>query len=330
MSATVNPRDALKNYLLAALPEEEFARIESKLQPVSFKLGEVLYESGDIMDYVYFPTTAIINAPLFGEHTLRRLLDTFDFLKSEVLGIEKKGLLKDSAELENIKVIARDCENALRKNMPQNSEEWQTLFAVLSERGEAITEISVKISRMPEEFPELKFWTTAFLNLVKNLSRDLHTLAPPISTIDATRQAETARNNFRMRTESIAKFCRRICDEMDFAFLYDDEKKVLTIGYRPTENARDNSFYDLLASEARLASFIAVASGAVEQEHWFRLGRGLVGANGNRSLVSWSGTMFEYLMPLLVMRNHERTLLDETYRAIVRRQIEYGEENNVP
>jgi hypothetical protein len=129
--------------------------------------------------------------------------------------------------------------------------------------------------------------------------------------------------------ESIAGFCRRICDEMDFSFLYDDEKKVLTIGYRPTENVRDNSFYDLLASEARLASFIAVASGDVDQEHWFRLGRGLVGANGNRSLVSWSGTMFEYLMPLLVMQNYERTLLDETYRAVVRRQIEYGEENGI-
>ena len=270
------------------------------------------------------------SAPLFGEHTLRGLLDTFDFLKNEVLEIEKKNLIKDSAELENIKIIARECENALRQNAPQNSEEWQTLFAVLTTRGEAITEITVKISRTPEEFSELKFWTTAFLNLAKNYNRDLQTLAPTDSTNKGTRQAKTARKNFRMRTESIAKFCRRISGEMDFAFLYDDEKKVLTIGYRPVVGVRDNSFYDLLASEARLASFIAVASGDVEQEHWFSLGRGLVGENGNRSLVSWSGTMFEYLMPLLVMRNHERTLLNETYRAVVRRQIEYGEENKVP
>jgi len=270
------------------------------------------------------------DAPLFGEHTLRGLLDTFDFFKNEVLEIEKGGLIKDSAELENIKIIVEECENALRQNTPQNSEEWQTLFKVLTMRGEAITGISVKISRTPEEFSELKFWTTAFLNLAKNYNRDLQTLAPTDSTNKGTRQAKTARKNFRMRTESIAKFCRRISGEMDFAFLYDDEKKVLTIGYRPVVGVRDNSFYDLLASEARLASFIAVASGDVEQEHWFSLGRGLVGENGNRSLVSWSGTMFEYLMPLLVMRNHERTLLDETYCAIVRRQIEYGEENKVP
>ncbi len=270
------------------------------------------------------------SAPLFGEHTLRGLLDTFDFLKSEILLIEKKDSLKDSAELENIKIIARECENALRRNTPPNSEEWQTLFAVLTTHGEAIAEISVKISRTPEEFSELQFWATAFLNLAKNYSRDLQTLSPTDSTSKGTRRAKTARKIFRMRAESIAKFCRRICDEMDFAFLYDTEKKVLTIGYRPTEGVRDNSFYDLLASEARLASFIAVASGDVEQEHWFSLGRGLVGENGNRALVSWSGTMFEYLMPLLVMRNHERTLLDETYAAVVRRQIEYGEENDVP
>ena len=269
------------------------------------------------------------DAPLFGEHTLRGLLDTLDFLKSEVLQTEKGNLPKDSAALKKIKILVEECENALCQKTPQKAEEWRTLLAVLSERGEAIAVISAVIAPAPQEFSELKFWTTAFVNLAKNLSRDWQTLAPPVSSNKAKRQAETARKNFRARVESIAGFCLRLCDEMDFAFLYDDEKKVLTIGYRPVEGVRDNSFYDLLASEARLASFIAIASGDVEQEHWFRLGRGLVGANGNRALVSWSGTMFEYLMPLLVMRNHERTLLDETYRAVVRRQIEYGGENDI-
>lgn len=262
----------------------------------------------------------LTNAPLFGEHTLCGLRDTFDFLKSELLEIEKKGLIKDSAELKNFKIIVQECENALHQNAPQNSDEWQTLFAALMTRGEAIT----KISPTTEEFSELNFWATAFLNLAKNLNRDWQNLFPA----DAEKAVQ-ARENFAARLDSIARLCRRLVDETDFAFLYDTEKKVLTIGFRPTENTRDNSFYDLLASEARLASFIAVASGAVEQEHWFRLGRGLVGANGSRALVSWSGTMFEYLMPLLVMRNYERTLLDETYCAVVRRQIEYGAENDV-
>ncbi len=265
-----------------------------------------------------------VDTPLFGEHTLHGLLDTFDFIKTEVLKIEKEDLIKDYAELASLKSIVEDCENALRLKKPQNAAEWQTLFTVLIERGGAIAGISAKISKTPEEFSELTFWTTALVNLAKNFNRDWQTLFP--SDVEKARQA---RENFAARVESIARFCRRIGNEMDFAFLYDDEKKVLTIGYRPTEGVRDNSFYDLLASEARLASFIAIASGDVEQEHWFRLGRGLVGVNRDRSLVSWSGTMFEYLMPLIVMRNYERTLLDETYRAVVRRQIEYGEENNI-
>ena len=264
------------------------------------------------------------DAPLFGEHTLRGLLDTLDFLRIEVVNVEKSGLPKDSAGLEKIKVIVRECENALRRNAPRNGEEWQTFFEYLTTNGEAMIDLAAELSATPEDFSELKFWTTALVNLAKNFSRDWQTLHP-----EDVEKALQARANFAARLESIARFCRRISGEMDFAFLYDTEKKVLTIGYRPTENVRDNSFYDLLASEARLASFIAVASGAVEQEHWFSLGRGLVGENGNRALVSWSGTMFEYLMPLLVMRNYERTLMDETYCAVVRRQIEYGAENNI-
>ena len=265
------------------------------------------------------------DAPLFGEHTIQGLHDTFDFVKMEFLQIEQKGLIKDPAELKNFKIIIEECEHSLGGNTPQNTDEWQTVLTIIVDRGEELAAISTKLSQTSEEFSELTFWATALVNLAKNFSRDCHTLFPA-----DTEKARQARENFTSRLESIARFCRRIGKEMDFAFLYDDEKKVLTIGYRPTEGVRDNSFYDLLASEARLASFIAIASGDVEQEHWFRLGRGLVGSNGNRALVSWSATMFEYLMPLIVMRNYDRTLLDETYRAVVRRQIEYGEQNKVP
>ena len=128
--------------------------------------------------------------------------------------------------------------------------------------------------------------------------------------------------------------CARRCDElivaMDFRFLYDDERKVFIIGYNVTDGRRDNSFYDLLASEARLASFIAIAMGNVPQEHWFHLGRGLTQVDGSRALISWTATMFEYLMPLLVMRGYPDTLLDQSHRAVVARQIEYGREHNVP
>jgi cyclic beta-1,2-glucan synthetase len=143
-------------------------------------------------------------------------------------------------------------------------------------------------------------------------------------------QAAEAAKNFASRLSRIAQTCQRIFDEMDFKFLLDPERKVFTIGYNVTEGRNDNSYYDLLASEARLASFIAIAKGDVPQEHWFRMGRQLTAIDGGRALISWTGTMFEYLMPLLVMRNYRETLLGQTYEMIVLRQIEYGYERGVP
>jgi cyclic beta-1,2-glucan synthetase len=118
--------------------------------------------------------------------------------------------------------------------------------------------------------------------------------------------------------------------EIDFSFLFDPSRKLFAIGFNVTDQRRDNSFYDLLASESRLGSYVVIAQGQVRQEHWFALSRLLVAGRGEPVLASWSGSMFEYLMPLLVMPNYEHTLLDETCRGAVERQIEYGKARQVP
>ncbi len=118
--------------------------------------------------------------------------------------------------------------------------------------------------------------------------------------------------------------------DMDFSFLYDPGRNLFAIGYNVTERHRDNSYYDLLASESRLASYVTIAQGKISQEHWFSLGRLLSASRGEPALVSWSGSMFEYLMPLLVMPNYESTLLGETCRAAVNAQIEYAQLRGVP
>ena len=117
---------------------------------------------------------------------------------------------------------------------------------------------------------------------------------------------------------------------MEYGFLYDKASRLLAIGYNVDELRRDASYYDLLASEARLINFVAIAQGQVPQESWFALGRLLTSAGGEPILLSWSGSMFEYLMPLLVMPTFENTLLDQTYKAAVERQIEYGRQRGVP
>ena len=146
----------------------------------------------------------------------------------------------------------------------------------------------------------------------------------------ALEQSVEAARSVSNRISKAAAQCQRIIDETDFKFLLDPERKVFTIGYNVSEGHDDKSFYDLLASEARLASFIAIAKGDVPQEHWFRMGRQLTSVDGGRALISWTATMFEYLMPLIVMRNYPETLLGETYESVVRRQIEYGYERGVP
>jgi cellobiose phosphorylase len=118
--------------------------------------------------------------------------------------------------------------------------------------------------------------------------------------------------------------------DMDYSFLYDKGHQLLTIGYSVGDRRRDASFYDLLASEARFCSFVAIAQGQLPKENWFALGRMLTNPGGDPVLLSWDGSMFEYLMPLLVMPNYENTLLDQTYKAVVKRQIAYGEKRGVP
>jgi cyclic beta-1,2-glucan synthetase len=129
--------------------------------------------------------------------------------------------------------------------------------------------------------------------------------------------------------ERLARQSGELAD-MEYDFLFDKARHLLAIGYNVGERRRDSGYYDLLASEARLSTFVAIAQGKLPQESWFALGRLLTTAGGKPVLLSWSGSMFEYLMPLLVMPTYEDTLLDQTYRAAVETQVEYGRHRGVP
>ena len=136
----------------------------------------------------------------------------------------------------------------------------------------------------------------------------------------------------RARIAAINRLAAQAIDlaEMEWAFLFDRTRHLLSIGYNVAERRRDSSYYDLLASEARLSTFVAIAQGHLPQESWFALGRLLTTAAGEPVLLSWSGSMFEYLMPLVVMPGYDGTLLDQTCRAAVKRQMEYGRHRGVP
>ncbi|HVS12514.1 MAG TPA: glucoamylase family protein [Thermoanaerobaculia bacterium] len=136
------------------------------------------------------------------------------------------------------------------------------------------------------------------------------------------------------RLTRLAARAAAFADGMRFAFLFDKQRRIFSIGYRLADAERpgqlDDSYYDLLASEARLASFLAIARGEVPQSHWFHLGRLVTGVDGRHTLLSWSATLFEYLMPLLVMRSYPDTLLEQTCRMAVRAHRRYASERGVP
>jgi cyclic beta-1,2-glucan synthetase len=171
---------------------------------------------------------------------------------------------------------------------------------------------------------------------------DTRTLAPLlpryVSTVDSGNLAGALMALAEgLRAEGLTSLADRACalaDGMDFRFLYDPQRRIFSIGYRLADaegpGRLDASYYDLLASESRLASFLAISKGDVPQAHWFHLGRLLTSVDGSPTLLSWSATLFEYLMPLLVMRSYPDTLLDQTCKMALRRQVEYGVERGVP
>lgn len=133
-----------------------------------------------------------------------------------------------------------------------------------------------------------------------------------------------------LQLKEMADISDRLVQEMDFRFLYQPRKKALSVGYNLSNQRLEPSCYDLLASEARIAVFVAIAKGDIPQESWFHLGRAHTLCRGERILASWTGTMFEYLMPVLWMRHYPGTIADQSVRAVVRVQREYGVRKGVP
>ena len=117
---------------------------------------------------------------------------------------------------------------------------------------------------------------------------------------------------------------------MDFRFLFNEKRRLFHIGYTPNAERLDPNYYDLLASESRIASLVAIAKGDVPLSHWQQLGRPITQVDGKQVLLSWSGTMFEYLMPTLFIKNYARTFLSESCNTAINAQIGYGRENKVP
>jgi len=219
---------------------------------------------------------------------------------------------------------------------PTPQELTKLVFAPDASRLHELSGFLAILDHMPALREAARFDQTLLplLNLVVNKISSQKTVSDAAlewlnSVAESIREAA---QNARHRLDAITALTHRCSDvsEMDFKFLFDESRELFSIGYNATDHRMDGSFYDLLASEARLTSYLAISQYQVQQEHWFALSRILVSPGGTPVLVSWSGSMFEYLMPALVMPSYENTLLDRSCKAAVQRQIEYGRERGVP
>ena len=168
-----------------------------------------------------------------------------------------------------------------------------------------------------DDAPEVVFWIEALGRVTAEHARDRQQSIAELGILHG-------------RLQRLADRARLVAGAMDFAFLLDPKRQLLSIGYSFASNTLDSSCYDLLASEARLASLFAVAKGDVTTRHWFRLGRSATPLGHGSALISWSGSMFEYLMPSLVMRAPVGSVLEQTNRLVVARQQAYGASMGIP
>jgi len=212
---------------------------------------------------------------------------------------------------------------------------WPVFDALAALAGEIVSaEVPLELRGAvdPMLLNETQRWALALDAQCQAALAELRFLAPAALEPQSSHEAAWEVSSLLIRSNALAHLAQRAgtISQIDYSFLYDPARKLMTIGFNVDERRRDSGYYDLLASEVRLCSFIAIAQGQVPQESWFALGRLLTTAGGDPVLLSWSGSMFEYLMPMLVMPSYEGTLLDQTMRASVERQIAYGRQRGVP
>ncbi len=268
----------------------------------------------------------LVHRPFFGPEILEGIRDALLLVLDSEDQAEPplRGQTVTEAHLRE----AAEAMEAVLDEPPTSLPEWVRRLGELEAQAENLLDIALTLANDAEEGSrsEVLAWARSVRACVRSHARDVET-ALLLEGLEASQKAES---NLGHQLSALALRAERMVQAMDFRFLFDSSRKLFSIGYRVADGTLDPSCYDLLASEARLGSFVAIAKGDVSPPHWFRLGRALTPVGRGAALVSWSGSMFEYLMPLLVMRQPARSLLDLTCRLVVARQIQYGTERTVP
>ena len=251
---------------------------------------------------------------------------------------------KDNEKINKLKQLDESKDSSFNQDKNNLSLEERWSKSILKFDNE---EINYWVNKLTDEIKKkINYYNSVFSGLEKLYSKDFFEGVPGLMELIQRCEDYKSKNgdnfscilgqkintlkSYADKIDKIIQEIDNISREMDFSFLYDKTRELFTIGYNVEEKSLGNSYYDLLASESRIASFVAIAKNDVPSSHWFKLGRAMTNAFRTHSLVSWSGTMFEYFMPSLIMKNYPKTLLSQTYRSVIKAQISFAKQKKTP
>ncbi|GIM28762.1 cyclic beta 1-2 glucan synthetase [Clostridium polyendosporum] len=296
-------------------------------------------DSGNLVGYLWVIEESLkdyIKAPLISIESQKALIDTITLVEEEIsdkeiFTYEKNMILDKPFDIKNYIKLLKDvldkCLDIEQKKSHEN------LYWVTKLKKEVVLKLRELAELAPwcetEEKANKLLTETSTDNLAKVLNCYVNE-SKKDEKIKYLEKGIKQVNKLLIRIEQLKTNLEKLASETDFKVLYNSHRKIFAIGYDMENETLGSSCYDLLASEARAASFVAIAKGDVEYDHWFKLGRAMTTSFSLKSLVSWSGTMFEYFMPALIMKCYEGTLWDVTYRSVIAAQKKYAHSRKIP
>ena len=293
-------------------------------------------DSGNLLGYLWIVKEEILNfrnMPIIREKEILSLNDTYKLIKKDDKE-EFNNDIPDDVDLKDYKDILSYELNKVKNKLESDDSKEKKEFYWFNKLEKQLEE---KIDFYDFIFDEIEgsldheFKINKAPSLVEIINKleDIKISSSDILKSKIEKKLKKLRD-FDERLLSLVSEIKSIMDDMKFDFLYSKDRGLFSIGFNIEEKSLGNSYYDLLASEARIASLLAIARGEVPKEHWYNLSRNMSKPFGCKTLVSWSGTMFEYFMPFQIIKSFDNTIWSLTYSSVLKGQIIYGEKNEVP
>lgn len=305
-------------------------------------------DSGNFVTYLLLLRQGLkeyCNKPIIDINILTGLKDTHGTYCCNDYNLEEiTGMLDKSKQLIYLMNAIDDIKNVAYSDF-ENEKKTLHLFNTIyrdfnkfypgEESMEIIKELSWDINDELHSNPQLSTLNNTYIKIKEEIKQMIETVGEDrkLSLAKIDKDITAKMENVKELIKSIdelVKIIDIIIENMEFNHLYSNKRNLFSIGYDVEKESITNSYYDLLASEARTASYWSIITGQIPLEHWYKLGRSLTKTNGSRALVSWTGTMFEYFMPALILKSYDGTLFNETYSAVIEAQKKYGSRLNIP